>query len=84
MRRDPHFIVNAAGIPAGVVVTMYSPGTNKMITSRSEQPNDPEELEFDLVDRKGYEARWLERRLSRDDWRDIENQVLTEIRKNLQ
>lgn len=83
MQRTLHFIVNARGIPAGVVVTYYSPGTDKMITSRSEQPNDPEEVEFELLDRKGYQAPWLEKTLKPEDWSDIQDQVLEKVRETL-
>lgn len=61
------FETRVQGIPCTVVITLYEPGTSRLITSASLEPNDPEELEFVLHDRKGYRARWLEDKLTEAD-----------------
>lgn len=61
------FYTRVAGIPCQVYVTWYQAGTNYLIHSASLEPNDPEEFEFSLLDRKGYPAQWLERKLTEDD-----------------
>jgi len=53
------------GIPVGVHVDSYYPGTKRLITSASLEPNDPPEIEYTVTDRKGYQANWLVERAER-------------------
>lgn len=39
------------------------------------------EVEFDILDRKGYQAKWLENKLSSYDWEDLANEVLQYMEK---
>lgn len=61
------FKSKVAGIPCIIEIIYYSPGTNFLIHSQSLEPNDDPEFEFDVLDRKGYRAAWLERKLTDDD-----------------
>lgn len=68
-----------AGIPCQVEIE-YRPGTDFVITSASLEPNDPEEFEIvGVLDRKGYPAAWLERKITRDD----EARIYTEYKRTL-
>lgn len=58
---------------------MYDAGTNYLITSASLEPNDPEEFEFNVLDRKGYPARWLEDKMTEDD----EVRILAEYKDSM-
>lgn len=86
---DPRFEatikVYAKGIPALAGITMYNPGlparrgihdktTGALIDPGD--PPEPEEIEFELFDRRGFKAPWLEAKLTDDDWQDIERQLL--------
>lgn len=76
--------VNISGIPAQADVIRYSPAHAGCSTSEflrgNIYPPEPEEVEFNLYDRKGYPAPWLEEKLS--DQRvheDVEDQVIKSI-----
>lgn len=51
------------GIPCIIEVTYYSAGTNRPINSASLEPNDPEDFEYTVLDRGGYQADWLARKV---------------------
>ena len=74
----PDFQTRIQGIPCGVVVTHYTPGSPMQITGwgfgDALPPEDPE-CEWFLTDRKGYEAPWLERKLTREDRKTIDREV---------
>jgi len=67
------------GIPCGVVVDCYTPGRPMHISKFAgagfgdAEPPEPEEIEWHLIDRKGYRADWLESKLSEQDEREIED-----------
>lgn len=61
------FSTRVAGIPCQVDVTYYQPGEDYCINSASLEPNAPEEFEFNLLDRKGYPAAWLESKMTESD-----------------
>ena len=55
------------GIPCQIEITHYTPPERGFITCMSSEPLDPGELEWQVLDRKGYRARWLENKLTRED-----------------
>lgn len=66
-----------AGIPCMIGVTYYHnqrPWTGSAHTCDSDMDYyGYTELEFDVLDRKGYAADWLEKKLTDDDRVEIEN-----------
>lgn len=56
------------GIPCLVVVTAYSPAvpSNRNVDP-DRDPYDPGCFEFEVYDRKGYHAPWLEEKMDDDD-----------------
>jgi len=78
--------VTAAGIPALAHVTDYTPARRGAPMRHDRNcdlidpgtPDEPEDVEIELYDRKGYRARWLEDRLTADQWDDVHEQVLAE------
>lgn len=71
MPRNTSDMINAeiAGIPCLIEVTHYYAG-RPMIwgnTMADAEPEEPEEIEYDVRDRKGYQAAWLERKLTDED-----------------
>jgi len=59
-----------AGIPCQIEITHYTPAERKIVTCTTIDPPDPGELEWQVLDRKGYPAAWLEAKMTRDDvWR---------------
>lgn len=67
MKHPIDFETTVAGIPCGVVITHYL----------IDQADDGEFVERDwfLVDRKGYKANWLERKMTRKDERRIKHEI---------
>jgi hypothetical protein len=61
------FDTKISGIPCKCRVTDYAPATNRIITSQSLEPNDDLEFEYEICDRNGRAAPWLERKMSDDD-----------------
>ena len=64
------FMTTVAGIPCRCRVTFYSPGAPMRTTGSGfgdADPDEPEEFEFDILDRRGYPAAWLEAKLTDDD-----------------
>lgn len=65
------FHTRVHGIPCLCDVTFYSPGAPMRTTGWGYgdcDPDEPEEFEFDILDRRGYSAAWLERKLTDDDY----------------
>lgn len=78
VRHTPDSDTNVAGIPCGVVVTHR--GFDRPPVLRAD-PNDCAAPEYEspewfLVDRNGYPAEWLERKVSADDRARIDDMVL--------
>ena len=45
---------------------------------RADNPDDYygySEVEFEICDRKGYAANWLERKMTDEDWDSVEEQI---------
>ena len=66
------------GIPCQVEILSYSPGCGMAITGSGfgdAEPPEPEEVEFQLRDRRGYRAEWLERKMTPGDREAIERLI---------
>lgn len=74
---ETHFETTVAGIPCGVHITSYQP----FVPPTWDDPGEPEDVEYIVTDRKGYEAEWLERKMTKDDWRELDAEVLDEVRR---
>lgn len=64
------FDTTVAGIPCQCLVTSYHPAVPMQITGSGfgdAEPPEAEEFEFRIMDRKGYPAPWLERKLDKED-----------------
>ena len=61
--------VRVMGIPAQAEVTSYLPGEPEYRMGHPDtwEPAGGEELEYQLFDRKGYRAEWLERKIAGTD-----------------
>ena len=65
------FTTTVAGIPCRCRVTFYNPGAPMRTTGSGfgdADPDEPEEFEFDILDRRGYPAAWLEAKLTDEDY----------------
>ena len=64
------FNTKIGGIPCQCEVTFYSPPSPMRITGTGygdAEPPEYEEFEFTVLDRKGYKAPWLQRKLTSAD-----------------
>lgn len=62
------FPTSVAGIPCIARITSYSPYRNNMRGHIDDWlPDDPEEIEFDILDQRGRPAPWLERKVTDQD-----------------
>ena len=72
-------LTTISGIPCRVEVTHYH---RQKANDQADNPDDYHgyvEVEFDVLDRRGRPAPWLEKKLSADDNRRIEAELLTEL-----
>ncbi len=70
----------AGGLPCIARVVSYSEGRcNRWGHIDNWLPDDPEELEFELLTAKGKPAEWIEARADDDDRRRIEAELLEAI-----
>ena len=66
------------GIPCGISVTYYSPAMPMRVTGSGfgdAIAPEPEEVEFKVLDRKGYLAPWLEKKLTTQDIARITREI---------
>ena len=78
---EADFSSTVAGIPCGIVVTSYTAGhLGKWGHPENQEPDYPPEAEFMVLDRKGYAADWLARKLTNSDREDIEEQCIRFMR----
>lgn len=64
------FESTVAGIPCKVRVTYATP----YVPASWDAPAEGGDFEFELLDRKGYRARWLEKKMSDEDVSRIERE----------
>ena len=64
------FPTRVAGIPCQCLVLEYYPESpmSYRMGRWGLTPSEPEQFDFCLLDRKGYPAPWLERKLVKDDY----------------
>lgn len=63
------------GIPVGVVVEHYQSGQSGSFF----EPPVESEADVAVTDRKGYPAKWLESKMTRQDWRRLEHEAIQHI-----
>lgn len=76
------FESRVAGIPCQIEVLTYYPARPMRVTGSGYGDADPPEdefFEYQLLDRKGYLAPWLEKKLTQDD----EARLLSEYKESL-
>lgn len=64
------FATRISGIPCQIKVTTYIPERPMRITGpgfEDTEPPEPGEFEYEVLDRKGYKAPWLKRKLKDSD-----------------
>lgn len=69
--------------------TRGHPGVGASFNSRGNlvdpgSPPEPAEVEFDLYDRKGYRARWLEEKATAEDYSRITDEFLEAAEKEME
>jgi len=77
LKFDTHIV----GIPCQVLVSYYEPyvcGRRGHIDNWEE--DTPEYLEFDVLDRRGRPAPWIERKMSADDYSKVHKEALDNMR----
>lgn len=73
------FETQVAGIPCQCLVYHYQEELPMRITGTGfgdADPPEPEEFDFRILDRKGYPAPWLERKLTTDDHERLKQEYL--------
>lgn len=89
MRLNPNrlppecFDFRVSGIPCIVCVTHYLPEVPAKLSGHPDtwEPPEPGEFEFELYDRKGYRAKWLEEKVDDTNFLAIEDTYLAQRRK---
>jgi len=71
------------GIPCLIEVTHYAPRLPGRYSGPPEScyPDDPEEIDFTVCDRRGRPAPWLERKMTQADRDEIETLISHEMRQ---
>ena len=73
-----------AGIPCQVELTSYTPFWNgRRGHIDNWLPDEPEQVEFEVFDRKGYKAPWLERKMTDADYARIEQELMEFYREDI-
>jgi hypothetical protein len=78
--------VRVCGIPAKADVTYYDGGSDGRYSGPPDRcyPAEAAEVSFNLYDRRGYRAKWLERKLDAagdDEYDYVANQILSIMAK---
>lgn len=70
--------VRIQGIPCRAYVTYYRPAVAPIVTGPVDwaDPGAPVEIEFEVLDRRGGRAVWLERKMTSADRAVIEQQII--------
>ena len=73
----PDLSTTAAGIPCRIRILSYTPADPGRLFGPPEHcwPPAPEEMEWELRDRRGYPAPWLERKLTQSERAAIEQEI---------
>ena len=79
-KETPSFQTRVNNIPCGVVIDYFHLG--KPYPYEDANPFDSTEIEFHLIDRKGYRAEWLEMLLTSDDEDRIRCEAITNYTKS--
>jgi hypothetical protein len=66
-----------SGIPCLVELTHYARGRSYLYGPPGDCYDEPEEIEFKVLDRRGRPAPWLERKMSFKDQGRIEDELLS-------
>jgi hypothetical protein len=69
------------GIPCQVRVTYYRKEDSPILTGPMDHadPGSPVEIEFQVLDRRGKRAEWLESKVTDEDRDTIEREIITEM-----
>ena len=69
--------ITVLSMPCGAVVESFSPGYPAKLNALPEDCYEgaEDEMEFIIVDRKGYRADWLMDKMTDDDWDDAREQI---------
>jgi hypothetical protein len=72
-----------AGIPCLIELTHYAARVPARLGGAPENchPEEPEEIEFTVCDRRGRPAPWLERKMDNDDRREIERLIAQDMKE---
>ena len=74
------FATKVAGIPCQCQVNYYREGYPAVFREFGESlPEEPSEFNFDLLDRRGRHAPWLERKLTQADFVRLESEYLRHL-----
>jgi hypothetical protein len=81
MKHQIDYHITVKGMPAGAVIESFSAGCPARIRvdPLDSFPAEDAEIEFFIVDRKGYKADWLVNRMTDNDWDEAAEQVLEQI-----
>jgi len=82
-RQTADYDLVVCGIPCGAVITSYSPAYPAKLNALPEDcyPGEDAEVEFYIVDRRGYRAEWIMNKMSDRDWKYATSDILKEIEK---
>lgn len=77
----PKIEASVGGIPCQAELTFYRPGDPGCLFGPPERcyPPEPPEVEYELLDRKGYPAAWLQRKVTAEDHEAIVEALLAQI-----
>lgn len=75
---------SVSGIPCKARMTYYAKARPARVYGPAEDcyPDEPAELDFDILDRRGRPAAWLERKMTEDDIIRIEGELIEADREN--
>lgn len=65
------FETTVRGIPCTIVITYYHPGSDMVREGPMAGPEEPPSVDWVILDRKGYEANWLHKKLTDNDEHNI-------------
>ena len=81
---DADFETTVCGIPCGVVIDSYTPGDDG---NGIDCPPEIEEFEYTIIDRSGYRADWIEKKMNSKDESYLHDEIfnyIDEVRSNVE